>query len=198
MKTALAAARSGRGKAKVVKDGLVKVTLRQKIAQSQSTTPLLTASALQPSAADGFTQFAVLYDECRCTGVTINCFAAHSGAGLTMDAWINAFDPAVSGNLSSVTGGMEQKYHTGPIVLPTNTGGSVGIATPTGMQTFTAKTVKSFESGTSNDKIGSNWYPTSVTSSIIGYMKPYVENSGANTVYLTSFVTYHMEFKYRG
>jgi len=195
VKAALTAVRSRRNK--VVKNGMIRVTLWQKIVQSQATTALLTTSALQPSSATGFSSFQVVYDECRCLGMTFHFKAVHTQA-MTMDTGCVAFDPAISGNLGSVVEALEQKYHQGPFMVLPSTDTNAGMASPTGMLSFSAKTVKSFESGTTNDKIGGNWYPTSVTSAIVGYMKPYLENSAAGTIYLTTYVGYDMEFKYRG
>ncbi len=178
-------------------NGLIRVQVWQKIAQSQGTTALLTASALQPGSADGFAQFAILYDECRCLGVKI--YVRVVGSTSVNDSYVVAFDPAISGNLSSVVSGLEHKYRIGPNAVPSEQAASPDdVAKPGGFYELSAKTVKSFESGTTNDKIGSNWYPTSVTSSIIGYLKPYVENATGGTMYLTAFIAYDMEFKYRG
>jgi hypothetical protein len=185
-----------------MKNGTVRVTLWQKIAQTQATTALLTASALQPGSSTGFSEFATLYDEARCLGVTVHCRAlAGSGVG-GIDSWSAAFDPSVAGNLASVVGGLEQKYKTGPnaVLLIGQTQENQSTSTgPGGFYKFSAKTVPSIESVTSADKIGSNWFTTTATGSVIGYLKPYVENaSGAGTSYFTAFIAYDMEFKYRG
>lgn len=177
--------------------GTIRVNLWQSIAQSQSTTALVTASALQPGSALSFSDFASVYDECRCTGVTIH--AAASSGSLSFDCWGVAFDPGTTGNSGSLANVLEHKYHIGPSRLPTqaSSGPTDGVASKTGFLSVHGKTVKQFVSSTTNDNIGSNWYPTNLTSSIIGYAKPYVENGAAGTVYLRMFVCYDMEFKYR-
>lgn len=178
------------------KDGLIRVRLWQKINQSQSTTALLTASALQPGSANGYSELGALYDDARCLGVTVHCAALSSDAAF--NTWAVAFDPSQSGNLSSVLLGLEHKYKLGPMVVSTQNSAANGVASPSGFHTMRCTTVKAFQSGVSSDIIGSNWYPASSTSGIVGYLKPYVENGGAATVYLVTYVEYDMEFKYRG
>jgi hypothetical protein len=181
----------------VKQGGLIRVSLWQSIAQNQSTTALVTASALQPGSALSYADFAGVYDECRCLGVTLHC-AASSGS-LSFDCWAVAFDPGTTGNAASLANVLEHKYHIGPSRLPTQASGGPtdGVASKTGFITVHAKTVKQFVSSTTNDVIGSNWYPTHLSSQIVGFMKPYVENGAAGTVYLRTLVCYDMEFKYR-
>ncbi len=173
--------------------------LWQKIAQTQTTTALLTASALQPSSATGYSSFATVYDECRCLGITFHC-SANSGTLTTVDSWAVSYDPGISTNLSSVVEALEARYKIGPNVLACSANGSPTMATAskTGFFTMHAKTVKSVSQGAdANPLIGSQWVATTSTY-IAGYLKPYVENGAGGTVYLQTFVCYDMEFKYRG
>jgi hypothetical protein len=114
-----------------------------------------------------------------------------------------AFDPGVSGNLSSVVGACEQKFHTGPArvasVKSVAAAEGVGDAvSPTGLHKWSARTVKLFLSNSTSDVVGGNWFPSTNTNAVIGYLKPYIENAAAGTVYHTTYVAYDMEFKYRG
>jgi hypothetical protein len=122
---------------------------------------------------------------------------ASEGTVSDIASWAVAFDPGYTGNLSAVIGALEHKYHTGPVKVAQGYT-AFGACTPTGYHHLRGNTVKQFVSSTTNDMVGSNWYPTSISSSIIGYLKPYVENAAAGTVYFTAFVAYDMEFKYRG
>jgi hypothetical protein len=179
--------------------GLIKVILWQKISQNQSTTALVTASALQPSSALSWSDFASVYDEARCIGVEIHT-AALAGTVSGFDTFAVAFDPGTTGNAASVANVLEHKYHVGPIRVAGNASGapSESVASKTGFWTIHAKTVKQFVSSVSADSVGSNWYPTTTgLTPIIGYMKPYVENNAGGTQYLNTWVGYHMEFKYR-
>lgn len=184
---------------KASKDGLIRVRLWQKISQSQATTALVTASALQPGSANGYTELSALYDSARCLGIDFFCFAS-SGSVTNNDSWVVAFDPGLTGNLSSVILGLEHKCHVGPLALSSTASGAAtgGVASATGFHRFRGKTVKQFQSGVSNDIIGSEWYPSGTTSGIVGYLKPYVENGAGGTVYLVTYVAYDMEFKFRG
>ena len=182
--------------------GMIRVKLWQKISQSQATTALVTASALQPPSAQSFSTFGTVYDEARCLGVEVHTWAASDqGTQQPVPFWCNTFDPSISGNLSSVIEALEQKYRT-PVCAATCASASASttaVATKTGLQVFRAKTVKdAFESSVTADKVGGTWFPCSSSTAIIGYLKPYVENPGATTVYLVSWVGYDMEFKYRG
>jgi hypothetical protein len=190
-------------KTKVRKDGLVRVRLWQKIAQTQATTPLLTASALQPGSATGYSEFAVLYDTARCLGLEFWTLAT-SGTPNSIDCFGVAFDPGVSGNLSSVVGACEQKYHFGPSRISSTVDAAVAVGvsnavSPTGLHHWSGKTVKLFLSNSTSDVVGGNWFPSTNTNAVIGYLKPYLENAaGSGTLYHTTYVAYDMEFKYRG
>jgi hypothetical protein len=193
---ALSAAMRG---SKVRTNAPIKVILWQKIAQSQSTTALVTASALQPSSGLAYNDFSDIYDLVRCTKIEFHCRAI-DGSLPGVSSWAAAFDPATSGNLSSVILALEQRQHVGPIALSSGAsqGPTTGVASSTGYYRFDGKTEKVFQSSATNDLVGSNWYPSTTTSSIVGYLKPYVENAGGGTVYLTTYVGYHLEFKVRG
>jgi hypothetical protein len=179
--------------------GLIRVTLWQKISQSQANTALLTGSALQPGSAYGMSSLAAEYDLARCLGVTVHA-AASQGTQAVADSWTVAFDPILSGNGVSNVDGLSHRYHIGPTKVSCNASGTADnqFYTDSGFRTMHCKTAKTFVSGVSSDVIGSNWYASTSTSSVIGYLKPYVENSAAGTVYLTMYVGYDMEFKYRG
>jgi len=179
--------------------GPVKVKLWQKISQSQATTALVTASALQPSSGLGFNTFADVYDEVRCTKIEF-VVRAIDGNLPGVASWAVCFDPSASGNLSSVIVVLEHRWSVGPIALSSgaSAGPTTAVASSTGYHRFGGVPQKLFQSSVTNDLIGSNWYPSTTTSSIVGYLKPYVENSSGGTVYLTSFVAYHCEFRCRG
>jgi hypothetical protein len=173
--------------------------LWQKIAQTQAVTALTTVSALQPSAAAGYNSFSALYDSVRVLGLQFHTRAL-SGSIADIDSFAVAFDPGQSGVLPAVIDALEHRYHVGPCGVPASASGAAtqGLANSSGYHTFSAKTVKEFQSSATNDLIGGNWYPSTTTSAIIGYLKPYVENSSAGTTYLTTFVCYDCEFKFRG
>ncbi len=177
----------------------IKVVLWQEIAQSQSTTALVTASALQPSSGLQYSSFALVYDLCRCSEIEFRSKAS-DGSLPGVSSWGIAFDPSASGNLSSIVQVLEQRQHLGPITLSSGASGAPtqAVASSTGFHSWKGKPEKTFVSSTTNDFIGSNWYPTSYTSAIVGYLKPYVQNASGGTVYQTTYVGYHMEFKIRG
>jgi len=197
--TVVAISRAPGRSAMIRSGGTIKVTLWQKISQSQTTTALLTASALQPSSALNYASFYDLYDLVRCTKIDFHSRALDGSLPGT-SVWFCAFDPSSSGNLGSAIAAREHKYSVGPIGLPGSASGAPtnAVSSPSGHVVWSGVPQKTFQSGASNDIIGSNWYPSTTTSAIVGYMKPYVENGGAGTVYLTTFICYHLEFKCRG
>ena len=182
--------------------GMIRVKCWQKISQSQATTALVTASALQPGTTTGFAAFGSLYDEARVVGIEVHTWAASDqGTQQPVPFWVNTYDPTVSANLGSLVDGLEQKYRTQvcAAVCASASASTSAVMTKTGLQVFKAKTVRDqMESGVSGDKVGGSWFPATSTTAIIGYLKPYVENPGATTVYLVSWVGYDCEFKYRG
>lgn len=182
-------------KGKVKKDGLVRVRLWQKINQSQGTTALVTASALQPSSGAGWSSIAALYDEFRCMGIDFYTKVV-TGTSATVDAGVLAFDPLTSGNLGSVVEGLEHKHKVGPLSINDTT--YQPSVTASGFHHWRAKLAPAFVSGASNDIIGGSWYSTGTSSAIVGYLKPYIENSSAGTVYQVTYLSYDMEFRYRG
>ncbi len=190
------------GVKKVQKDGMIRVRLWTKITQSSASGSALSlVTALQPPAADGWTDFGNTYDVARCLGVEFHTAVNISGASslAVSAAWGVAFDPDIPGVMTSVNDVLAHKYRIGPVVPgPAGSGGPQQAVTPTGYHHFRAKTARSFESSVSADKVGSNWFPTASTTAIIGYHKPYADAIGSVTWNLVSFVSYDMEFKYRG
>jgi hypothetical protein len=184
---------------KPVKNGKIRVTLWQKISQSSASGGAVSVvSALQPASSDEWTQFAALYDVARCRGVKIYVFAGHGGTTSTDASWISTFDPDNSAVLASIISGLAQRHHTGPVVNMGLATGSAFAVTPTGFHVYHAKTARSFESSVSADKAGGNWFPTSSTTAIIGYIKPYAEAVASQTWFMVHFVGYDMEFEFRG
>jgi len=177
------------------------VLLGQKISvTSASGVDLTTVSALQPGSSSGFSSFAAVFDICRCKAIRVHTQLFSSGTPTVFAATgAVAYDPSNDGVYSSVARVLEAKFHLGPLKL----GNLYGNVAPNAMSrsgflTWKAKPQEDlFLSGVTSDLVGGQWFPSTSTSSIIGYLKPFIESPGSLTSTLLMYVVYEMEFAYR-
>jgi len=155
-----------------------------------------------PEGATEWSSFAAIYDEARCTGVTIKYVQ-----------WLNlattpiiplgaiAYNPATQTANTSVAQCCESQQH---VLFPFSGTVGAGFAqgtNPTAMRTWVLKVPPgTLNSSASALPCGSQWFPTTDSSTSIGTVAPYFEASGvANGVCnLRLVVFYHMEFRSRG
>jgi hypothetical protein len=176
---------------------------------------------LDPTTANEWAGFSGLFDEARvlrAKSLAI-CTTQTTGAGGLPEGtqtWAMCFDPAVAGAVASVGGVLEHTKQAGPISY---LGGSVGLSggssagwTPSllatsphcGLMLETGPLARGAlplnSSGTlSPNPVQGDWFPTTSTTAIAGYVKFYCEATGANTrSQLRAFHWLSMEFRMRG
>jgi len=185
------------------KGGVVRMNLFERFdVTGSSNTAYSTVAALKPKDANDWTSVAALFDVGRCVGITVQSrFAVVNGTANsgTMAVW--SYDPGTAVAITSVLDGLSHEYNSGVVSMGNNYGSSIpNSSTATGMlPKWRAKCAPNFESGLTSDLVGSNWFPlTSSVNAIIGYLCPYIEAGGTSVTIATyTYVTYHMEFKFR-
>jgi hypothetical protein len=188
------------------KDGVFKTVMVERWdAIGTANTAYSTLHSLQPKNCLDWTSMAGIFDVARVTSVSIETMYSVAGGTPNASATaIIAFDPGANAPITSVADGVSHAYISGVVHLASSQAAAqTGVplaATPRGfLPIWTAKCSPNFESGFSSDLVGSNWFPvTASVNATIAYLAPYFEAAGAGVVVAgTSFVRYHMEFKYR-
>jgi len=159
---------------------------------------------LQPNSATTVTeapQFAALFDEWRCTGVTtyVRVFVNTGTITTPPVAWGMAFDIANSGAYASVAGTMLSPQRLGPIAFTKNDGG-MQVHGETGFLQKSFRVPNGLPSTvvSSQAAIGRNWTATSDTTSVVGYIKFCIDALGSGVIAeYDMFVLYHMEYRSR-
>jgi hypothetical protein len=159
---------------------------------------------LQPTstAVTEASNFAVLFDECRCTGVTLHFRVLGKGSfplPTPGAAWALAYDPANSGAYVSVIGVLVAKKYMGPVAFTPNNDASTQAFTKTGYFSIKIKIpVPVAPTAGSPVVVGSAWLSTSDVTSVVGYVKYAIDALGASTLAETdTFIQYHMEYRQR-
>lgn len=183
-----------------MQNAAVRLNLCQKVsATSVAGVDYTTVLNLTPGSAIGYSSLNALFDVAQCKGITVKTTFTTSATPTVQTAIGGvAFDPGNNGAFSSVAAVCESKHHLGPVKISNLYGSqSPNVQTSTGFLEWSGKTAPNIESGLVADLVGSNKYPTSASSAIIGYLKPYYENVGVPTITYVHFITFHMEFTYQ-
>lgn len=160
------------------------------------TFPLLPNSASVTESAALLT----LFDEARCLGITIHA-RVDGTAAIGSGSWAVVFDPANSGNYTSVIGALLARQHAGPVAY--NQSSSTVQATTmtkTGYHSFSAKalgTQPTAGASSASEGVGANWFSTSDVGAIIGYLKFACDVVTGQAVTVDALVVYHMEYRSR-
>jgi len=156
---------------------------------------------LQPNATSvtEATNFAALFDEARCLGVTV--YGRVEGINAN-GAWAFAFDPGNSSGYASVGGVLLATQNSGPMAFNASTSTSLApvVVSPTG---YVKKHFKTFAAmptaGASvpNEIVGNGWFACSDVNAVVGYVKICVDAFTAMTPMVDFFLIYHMEYRSR-
>lgn len=149
--------------------------------------------------------FAGLYDEARCVGLDAYVGSEPSNVATNVNCWWAAnFDPANSASPSTATDIVANAYHVGPFLIWNNqTTSPQPVCSTSHMPKLhvprggLAKPL-ALGSSTSAALVGGDWFPTSATSAIAGYLKAFSDALGGsvtNTIAL--FVVAHVQFRAR-
>jgi len=160
--------------------------------------PVLT---LQPNATSvtEASNFAALFDEARCLGVTV--YGRVEGINAN-GAWAYAFDPANSSGYASVGGVLLASQKAGPFAFNASTATSLAQLNvgSTGYVQKHFKTMAALPTaGTSapNEIVGNGWFACSDTNVIVGYVKICIDAFTGMTPMVDFFLVYHMEYRSR-
>jgi hypothetical protein len=148
--------------------------------------------------------FAALFDEVRCHRVTVGVHAS-IGAWSAHVMGIVAFDENDNTALASIQAGMSATYRAGPHVL---TNKAAGITWPAGYQSMELVTVKSpklersvFPAESSGTPLAyptrGDWVPTSASTAIVCFFKPYLEAIASNTWAVRHVLEWEVEYRLR-
>jgi len=187
----------------------VRTWLCQRVsAVSSANTPLDAVVPLEASNASGYSSFAAVYDVGRVHRVKIGVYMYDTNPSEnTAQMGIVCFDPSNVGVMTSVADAFEHAYHgkiqkIGVVTsITTSTNSSMPISGQDCLDWFEAKCERVIEApaASSSELVGSNWFDTSVSTNVCGYLKPYIEAAGGSvTSRYIAFVLYDCEFKYRG
>jgi len=172
-------------------------------ATSSANTALAVATSLVPSAADGWSSFAVLFDAARVSAIKVDSTLRDSASPtVTICDWACGFDPGTgsSGVPTSVSDVLSDSFHFGPITNSVSQSvAATQTQTRTGFHKWSAITEKNFESGLTADLVGGNWFPVVPGgSAIVGYIRTYADAiGGTGTTTVVHYVRLQLEFRYR-
>jgi len=147
------------------------------------------------------TALSTLFDEFRCTRVTVHSRTLGSTA-IGAYAWALAYDPGNSAPYVSVVGTLLAKQHEGPVALNQNSSNSVSLqaVNSSGYRTWDiniSPAMPTAGASTASETVGSNWTATSDTSATIGYIKAAIDAVTSVAVTLDLMIIYHMEYRSR-
>jgi hypothetical protein len=177
------------------------------ITTSASGTPNTTVAPLHCNSSTAVTeapQWAALFDTARCTGVTVHARTESlpDVSAVQHAAWALAFDPGNAAAYPSVVGIMVTSQKIGPFSC--NSGGTAISGTysvsKSGYQVGHFKTrpmMPTAGSSPASELVGGNWFATSDTSVIAGYLKPYADSIAGVAQVVDMFIVYHMEYRNR-
>jgi hypothetical protein len=151
-----------------------------------------------------WTTFAALFDEVRCHRVGV---AVHASIGAFSEhkLGIVAFDENDNTALASVQAGMSATYRAGPHVLINKAGGILLPASYPGAEFMTVKSPKLERSVFPAESSGTplayptrgDWVPTSASTAIVCFFKPYFEAIASNTWAVRHFLEWEVEYRLR-
>ncbi len=191
------------GSMKGKKQQVIKTTVcQQLVVASSANTALTTVTSLTPIGQQDWSSFAAVFDLARVERVKFHVSMNTSGSALSGSAtWGLAFDPANSGVYSSVADVMTAAFKLAPLAIFNATATFPDFtSSKTGFLTFNGKLEqqKVTNDGGATALVGGGWFGTSDTTSIIGYLKPYVPSLGTGVVSnLVVYIEYFCEFKWR-
>lgn len=193
-----------KGKGGFTKPVKVILTSQFNIGPSGGGAALTTVNSLSPLGVQDYSSFAAVYDLVRTEKIEVMVSLTTSAPINGVADWGIAWDPANNGPYSSLTDVMSSLHHVGPVRI---SGGGVvtspalrgtvdgfmkmSVKMPTGSNRVTA------DGGAAN-LVGGGWMATGDTTSLIGWLKPYVPGVGAGiTTTLVLWVKYFVEFRSR-
>jgi hypothetical protein len=173
--------------------------------------------SLQPNAS-GVTeaaQWADVFDEARCVGITAHFRCLYKGDGSStpggvQGTWIVVYDPSDSAALTNVVTSLVYAQHFGPVQISgSGVNTAVGDAPVYGTLAenrtgYYAKTFKpplplaptAGASAVSED-VGLGWFSTTDVAASVGYIKFYVESAAGYIPIQDLFVVFHMQYRSR-
>lgn len=164
------------------------------------------------------TNWISLFDEVRVNYVELLCMpsftTALASSVIPVIPWSIAFDPDTTVAAASTAENLESTHHIGPLQSGNPTGITSGLnqyfstlqqTTEVGhLKLSSGRLMRSALPGNSGgvqaiNPVQGNWVPTTTTSAIPGYFKPYVPALGANVVFgAYLWARFHCEFRMRG
>jgi len=169
-------------------------------------TALTTVTTLHPQDCAEWSSFSGIFEEARCTGVSIWTTFVGASSSTALDSGAVAFDPANATAYSRLDEVMIAENALGPVITgisSSSTGESQGAIQPmsrTGYLKWGAKVCSgpTLAPGVSSTVVGGAWFDSSDSSEVVGYLKPYLENSSVGgSCSIRNFVVFHMEFRSR-
>jgi hypothetical protein len=161
---------------------------------------------LQPTASSvtEAANFAALFDEWRCLGVTTHnrVFVDIQYPAVTPGAaYAIAFDPANAPAYASTQGVLVARRHIGPFSFNNGDGTTLSVNN-TGYHKMSVKIpvplAPTVGTNGTNAVVGNGWVSCTDTTSVVGYMKLYSDALGSTSkAYWDLFVVYHMEYRSR-
>jgi hypothetical protein len=187
-------------------DGVFRVNTAQRFTYASSTNSLGNGVQSLVPGGSGVTEasvFGTLFDEQRCTAVTVHTRVYAKGTFPTPTlgaAWAVVYDPVNTGAYSSVVGTLVARQHLGPVAFAPDADAGTQTFSKSG---FISKTFKIPEpvaptQGTAPLQVGCSWYSTLDSTSGVGYLKLAADALGASTMSEWDlFVVYHMQYRSR-
>lgn len=185
------------------KDPFITEAVLRVTATSGTNSALAVATSLVPSAADGWSSFAVLFDAARVSAIKVDSTLRDSTSPtVTISDWACGFDPGTgsAGVPTSVSDVLSDSFHFGPVTNSVSQSvAATQTQTRTGFHKWSAVTEKNFESGLTADLVGGNWFPVVPGgSAIVGYIRSYADPiGGTGTTTVVHYVRLQLEFRYR-
>jgi len=150
-------------------------------------------------------QFAALFDEQRTVGVTVLARAINASYSGTVPAtpataWGMVYDPANSGAYASLVGMCVASHHRAPIAFNRGADGPPVVHNGTGYVKMQVKVPGGVRAPTtaSPPDVGTDWIPTTDTTSGVGYLKFYADALGSGSMCeFDYFILYHNEYRSR-
>jgi hypothetical protein len=148
--------------------------------------------------------FAVLFDEQRCTAVTVHVRATSSVVPSNLNllgaaSWALVYDPSDVSAYTSVAGTLISGQHIGPVGF--NNGPSTSSQNKVGYLSKTFKPpnpmMPTADTSAPNELVGKGWYSSKDQNAIVGYLKGAVDSVTGATTAMDCFVIYHMEYRER-
>jgi hypothetical protein len=146
-------------------------------------------------------QFATLFDEARCIGITAHA-RVDGTAAIGSGSWALVYDPgANSGAYTSVVGTMVSRQHIGPIAY-NQTAATIQAATmtKTGYHSIKVRPMRTNPTAGASavsEGVGNDWFSTSDVAANVGYFKFACDAVTGQAVTVDLIVVYHMEYRSR-